>query len=262
MNMKQIRVAFSGSGFLAPIHAGAICAFMDAGCQIIEVAGTSGGSIAAALVASGMGYSQIKYAALSDLPEGICDYHVLELMHEGLNDGEVLLCWLKALFGDRTFENAVVPITVMATDIDHHQAKRFNAKETPDVLLSEACRASASVPVIYKPFEIDGITLLDGGMCQNIPVNQLTDDPVPRFGIEVMDSGGAVKTDFIGRLESCLSTMLASNEDNLAVWAKQTGATIIPVSADPFGFLDAKLPRTAKEELFKRGYDAVIAALK
>ena len=50
--MKQVRLAFSGSGFLAPIHAGAACAFLDAGVQIVEVAGTSGGSIAAALIAA------------------------------------------------------------------------------------------------------------------------------------------------------------------------------------------------------------------
>ena len=48
--MQNVRVAFSGSGFLAPIHAGAVCGMLDSEKSILEVAGTSGGSIAAALV--------------------------------------------------------------------------------------------------------------------------------------------------------------------------------------------------------------------
>ena len=261
--MEKIRLAFSGSGYLAPVHAGAICAFMDEGVQIIEVAGTSGGSIAASLVASGMSYRQIKAAALGDLPAGIVSYNPLELFREGLNTGDVLHGWLRSLFGDRTINNAVVPITIMATDINAGCSFVFNSKETPEVLLSDACRASASVPIVYVPAEVDGKKLTDGGMCCNIPVDQLILDDVPRFGIEVKDGAPTGTTDsMIGLIEQCLSTMLSSNEANLTAWARQTGAKIIPVDATPYGFLNASLTLDQKTELFDRGYKAVTLELQ
>jgi hypothetical protein len=55
--------------------------------------------------------------------------------------------------------------------------------------------------------------------------------------------------------------MLNSNEGNLVAWAKQTGATIIPVDARPYGFLDADLTLAERGDLFDRGYRAVQAYL-
>jgi NTE family protein len=264
--MKQIRLALSGSGFLAPVHAGAICAFLDKGIQIIEVAGTSGGSIAASLLACGMTSIQIKNAALRELPRGIDSYNLISVLllrwRQGLNKGTILKTWLRRLLMNTSLGTAKIPITIMATDIDNGVSFKFNAKETSNVLLSDACRASASVPIIYVPAEVRGIKFTDGGMCCNIPVDQLVQDNIPRFGIEVMDGTPAGSTKmFEGLLKQCLSTMLASNEANLTAWAEQTGTTIIPVDATPYGFLNASLTLTQKTELFQRGYDAVIKCL-
>lgn len=52
--MKPIRVALSGSGFRLGAHIGALQAIEDAGYTVIELAGTSGGSIVASLYASGV----------------------------------------------------------------------------------------------------------------------------------------------------------------------------------------------------------------
>ena len=256
--MASVRVAFSGSGYLAPVFAGGICAIMDAGVFIPEVAGTSGGAIAASMVACGMTYHEIKSTALAELPSGIVSYSPLELLHQGLNRGDVLQSYLDKLFGDRTLENAIVPITIMATDINAGCSFRFNAKETPNVRIADACRASASVPLIYKPAQVAGKKLTDGGMCCNLPVDQLIEDCIPRLGIEVMDGNSSGKTDTVfGLIEQCISTMLASNEANLVAWAKHTGATIVPVDAYPYSFLNASLTLDQKNDLFQRGYNAV-----
>ena len=261
--MKQVRIAFSGSGYLAPIHAGAICAFMDAGVIIVQVSGTSGGSIAAAMVASGMSSSQIKTTALAQLPNGIVSFNIFKLFLEGLNSGDVLNTWLHSMFGSTTFGEASVPVTIMATDIDNGCSYKFDSVNTPDTLLADACRASASVPFIYVPAEVNGKKLTDGGMCCNIPVDELVRDSIPRVGVEVVDGNPVGTTNsFIGLTEQCLHTMLSSNESNLIAWAKQTGATIIPVSATPYGFLDGSLTLPQKTDLFVRGYQAAIETIK
>jgi NTE family protein len=259
--IKQARVAFSGSGFLAPIHAGGFCAFTDAGLTTPEVAGTSGGSIMAALIAAGKTAAEIKAIALADLPDGIVSYNLFMLFKQGLNSGSVLTSWLQSLLGDITFAQTVIPITIMASDVNNHCSYRFSNKETPNVKLVDACRASASIPVIYTPVTINGVKLQDGGMCCNIPVDQLVDDSIQRYGIEVMDGSTGTTNTIFGLVEADISTMLKSNEDNLAAWAVQTGAVIIPVDATPYSVLNASMTPDQKAELFARGYAAVKTAL-
>ena len=257
--MKKARIALSGSGFLAPIHVGAICAFLDSGYQIVEVAGTSGGSIAAALLASGASYSQMKSISLAELPGDILSFEPLSLIEsQGMNDGSVLLDWLVGILGHRTLSNAVIPCTIMATSINDGAQFRFNAKSTPNIRLADACRASASVPFVFSPYHVAVIKCVDGGVCCNLPVDELVSDDIQRFGIKVLDGSSSGNTDtYLGLITQTIGTMMASNEENLTEWARSTGATVIPVSAIPYGFLDAKLPIESKQDLFDRGYDAV-----
>jgi len=260
--MKQIRLALSGSGFLAPIHAGAICAFMDASVQIVEIAGTSGGSIAAALVASGKTSAQIKAASLADLPEDILTFNPLALPQQGYSTGNSLVRWLHKTIGPATFGEESIPCTIMATDINEGKEYKFDSKGTPGVQLADACRASASVPFVYVPANVNGTKLIDGGVCCNIPVDKLVVDSVPRIGIEVVDGTPAgATTTFLKLAAQCLSTLMASNEDNLTEWAKQTGATILLVNATPYGFLNPALDPQEKTDLFNRGYSAARAQI-
>ena len=263
--MQNVRVAFSGSGFLAPIHAGAVCGMLDSEKSILEVAGTSGGSIAAALVACGYSSSIIKSISLEDLPsdiipDGVLDFSLRSLMHNGLSDGSVLLNWLHEKLGDVTFAQAKIPITIMATDIQAGMSFKFSAATTPNIPLYQACSASASVPFVYAPYQIGGMYFCDGGMCCNLPINQLVMDSAEQIGIEVMD--GSPSGDIDGWMDfskQCIKTMLASNEANLEAWGEMFDAKIIQVDAAPYGFLNAKLPLSAKTELFNRGYKAAQA---
>lgn len=257
--MRQVRLAFSGSGFLAPIHAGAACAFLDAGVEILEVAGTSGGSIAAALVASGKDAATIKRIALQPIPDNIMAVQPLGILWRwALNDGRVLHQWLRDAIGERTFAQAVMPCTIVASDVKLQRGVVFTRMRSPDLPLADACRMSASVPGVWAPVKWRGLTLADGGMACNIPTDKLTQDKTPRVGIQVTDGNAPGKLDsLLDFAKGCIGTMLNSNEGNLVAWAQQTGATILPVDARPYGFLDAGLPLTAKNELFERGYQAV-----
>jgi NTE family protein len=255
--IDKLRIAFSGSGFLAPIFAGFSFYLLESNVTIVEVAGTSGGSIMSALLASGKTSSEIKQTALGDIPRGVLDWQPSVLFKYGINGGQVLQNWLDSVLGDCTFNDAVMPITIMATDIDNGCSFRFSKDTTPNIRLADACRASASVPFIWTPAIVANKKLVDGGMCCNIPVDQLVIDSVPRVGVEVIDGTPSGSTDkFADYLKQCLSTLLGSNENNLIAWAKQTGATIVPVDANPYGFLDPELPALAKLSLFDRGYNA------
>jgi NTE family protein len=46
----------------------------------------------------------------------------------------------------------------------------FDAKHSPDVEIADACRASSSFPIIFKPHKINGEEYIDGGYRDNIPI--------------------------------------------------------------------------------------------
>lgn len=253
----KLRVAFSGSGFLAPIHAGVVCAMLDKGHEIVEVAGTSGGSIVAAMIAAGFSSDKIKTIALQDLPDGIVSPQISGLWSLGLNDGHILQRWLRETFGGVTFASAKVPITIMATDIDHGIPYRLAKDVAAGTFLADACRASASVPFVYEPFILNGVKCVDGGVCCNLPLDKLVMDDAQQIGVEVMDGSSAGSTGNIfsfGR--QCIKAMLSSNEGNLVAWGEMYDAKIIQADASPYGFLDASLTAAQKLDLFNRGYTA------
>lgn len=61
-------------------------------------------------------------------------------------------------------------LIITATRLDNGELVIFNSKNSPDVLIADATRASASFPIVFKPHKINGIKYIDGGYRDNIPI--------------------------------------------------------------------------------------------
>ncbi len=94
----------------------------------------------------------------------------------GMIDDHDMLKNLRAVFGERTFTDTVVPLYLLATD--------FHTGE-PVVLdrgtLVDALRASISVPFIWRPWRIGERFLIDGAVSNPLPV-----DVAIREGVELI----------------------------------------------------------------------------
>jgi NTE family protein len=64
-------------------------------------------------------------------------------------------------------EEAAVPLHVVATDLVTGEAVVLSTGDAVDALL-----ASAAIPGVFPPVEIDGRRLIDGGVAANVPVVQ------------------------------------------------------------------------------------------
>lgn len=64
------------------------------------------------------------------------------------------------------FDSLLVPFRCVASDIDSNCAFVFSKGD-----LGNAIRASMSMPLFFKPVEVDGKILFDGGMYNNFPVD-------------------------------------------------------------------------------------------
>ncbi|MBL8525951.1 MAG: patatin-like phospholipase family protein [Betaproteobacteria bacterium] len=79
---------------------------------------------------------------------------------------ESVLRRLVKLKGTRDFDKLPIPFRAVATDVVDGEMVVFREGE-----LSNAMRASMSVPGVVAPAEVDGRMLVDGGLVRNLPVD-------------------------------------------------------------------------------------------
>lgn len=260
MAKLKVGLACSGSGFLAPAEAGFAYTLLNNGVEFTNVSGTSGGSIIAAAIACGFTAEDLKTLSLGEFPKGVCSFSVLSGVSSllrgsfWLNDGEILEDYLEETFGLANFEKVKLPLTIMATNLSKGETIEFSSKTSPDMRISHACRASSSIPYIYKPIEFNGDLIIDGGVRNNIPTNKLYG--ALRVGIRIEDGGIYKVNSVFGMTKQIISSLLDANEDNLVAWAKSTGAIIQQVDCSPYSFLNAEMTLAQKQDLFDRGVKA------
>jgi NTE family protein len=260
--MKPVRVALSGSGFLAGIHVGAVAALVDSGYTIVEIAGTSGGSIVAAAVALGLDKDALyKLAVDTDFAPLLHGGPMEYLSSAGWDNGVSLEDYLDSILGGKTLKEACMPVQILATDVHAKGVYTFSPTATPDVKMSLACRASCAVPFIYAPVIFGGVYLADGGMCSNIPVDRLVVDKALRVGVSVEHDDAALTSPPWSYARTLISLLLSANASTEMHLAEATGARIIKVASreDP---LDVRMLRDVKLVLYQAGYQATLEALE
>lgn len=230
-NRKQVKIVLSGSGTLYPLHAGALHYMKDAGYEILEIAGVSGGSIIAAALASG--YTPGK--ELNDLvlstvpgPNNLIDVSFCPLMGWGLIKGDKIEKELRKRLKP-TFKDLKINTKIYAVNVDKQGTffdslyTIFSQEDTPNQDVASAVRASMSIPGVFQPKEINGHKFCDGGLVANFPLNSFGDgEDVIGFHIRGNKEFEA-PTSFSSYMQNVMRLMLeAINRQHIdeAMWAK------------------------------------------
>ncbi|MCC8399487.1 MAG: patatin-like phospholipase family protein [Rickettsia endosymbiont of Platyusa sonomae] len=87
----------------------------------------------------------------------------------------------KILFKDLALLRLVDPeqfkdLLITAVRRDNGTLQIFSAENSPDVEIALACRASASIPIVFQPVTIDGVEYVDGGYRDNVPIGYFPDN--------------------------------------------------------------------------------------
>lgn len=177
--MTEVKVVLSGSGLLYPLHVGAVNALHDAGYKIKAIAGVSGGAIIASAIASGIRPGEeLVDLVLDTIPSenGLIDLTWCPFKHWGLIKGERIKEEFDRHFRPN-FDSTEIPLKVYAVNIDEQGNffdplyTVFGTYETPDIAISDAVRASMSIPGVFKPHVINGHRYIDGGIVANYPLS-------------------------------------------------------------------------------------------
>lgn len=158
----RIGLALGGGAARGFAHIGVIQVLEEQGLQPAMVAGTSAGSLVAALYASGMTGRQ-----LGELAEQMDEAAITDWAYpgRGLIRGEQLARFVREHTGGRSIEAMKLPLGVVATDLDSGQAILFQRGD-PGV----AVRASSAVPAVFQPVRIGTREYVDGGLVAPVPV--------------------------------------------------------------------------------------------
>ena len=105
------------------------------------------------------------------------------------------------------FNNLFVPFRCVTSDV-YHKRKIVLSHGS----LGDAVRASMSFPLVFRPIQIDGVLVYDGGIYDNFPVDVMKKDFNPDFIIGVSVSGPDGKP-IPGDIYSQLEDMIIQNND-------------------------------------------------
>ncbi len=275
-NRPVIGVAMGGGGALAMSEIGVLAWFEQHHIPVDVVAGTSMGSILAALYSTGKTPEQMTHIMTEDsvsrifriesqyssrdfrrredsrdIPNSITVglKHGASLRNSLLTDtglNEMLDREFLAYNDQTDFNTLPIPFRCQATDLNAAKTVTFSRGS-----LQDAVRASASIPGVFRPFELDGHEFVDGAILQNLPtsdVKAMTADVVIAISLPLQPVGKGDLDSIVGVLQRAFAVGIENNE---ARDRKLSNVLIMP-NIDGFGANDYLKTR----QLADRGYDA------
>ena len=180
LKRPRIALALGGGGALGIAHVGVLKVLREYGIRPDFVAGTSVGAIAGALYCGGVPVEEIARQSL-ELSWRKLRKRVFPAF--ALYSNEPMIEYLESMLPVRSFAELTTPLRVLATDLCTAQMVVIEADPRPphselwgpeesvsiNADLVGAIRASCAVPVAFKPVELAGRLLVDGGLVCNVP---------------------------------------------------------------------------------------------
>ena len=166
-----------GGGNLGAIQVGMLEAVIERGILPDEIVGCSAGAVNAVALAADPTYDGVERLRSSWTQVGDSVFgsggrlEALRLLtHRGasLQSSDGLRALLRSsLDGRRTFDDFPVPLHVVATSLRTGRERWFSRGDVVDAVL-----ASAALPGVFPPVEVDGELLIDGAVVNNVPISK------------------------------------------------------------------------------------------
>ena len=176
-NNYGLGIALSGGGAKGFAHLGILEALNENGIYPEIISGTSAGAFAGVLYADGYTPKEI----ISFFQKKVFrEFAEFAIPHGGFFKNEGFRSFLKKHLRAKHFEDLKIPLRVVTTDIEYGETYVFSSGPLiPSVI------ASCSVPIIFRPVEIDGHYYVDGGLFKNFPVSTIRKECKKIIGVNV-----------------------------------------------------------------------------
>jgi len=285
----RVCLVLSGGGARGTAHIGVLKVLEELRVPVDCIAGTSMGALIGAAYATGVSAADMQAVVTGLTGESLfvdrpprSEQPIRSKMDEklnfigpefGLKDGSLVLpkgivagahleSFLRHLnrFSDVVqFDDLAIPFRAVATDLADGQTVVLSRGQ-----LAAAVRASISIPVALAPAQLDGRTLVDGGLTDNLPM-----DVALQFGADVaivVDLGSSrvkqedLKT-YVGMTRQIVNILIMQNEVRARALVRPTDILIRPEVDDysPADFDDWAAPIGVGEAAARKMRDRLSA---
>ncbi len=269
----RVGLVLGGGGARGAAHIGVLEVLEKLRVPVDCVAGTSMGALVAGVYAAGLTPTQMREALsnadwddlFQDSPsfarrpyhQKAVDRRFLPASETGVGGdglkyqtgivtGQKIKLFFNRLVGDYRGEREIgalpLPLSIVATDIV--QGKKVVFREGS---LTQAMRASMSVPGLMSPVEIDGQKLVDGGLVDNVPIDEVRSRCQADVVIAVNVGSPLLKADEISGLLSVSVQMVnILTEQNVTRSLASLKPTDIYIKPDLEGISAGDFKRTSE----------------
>lgn len=154
-------LVLSGGSARGLAHVGVIEVLMREGIHFDLVVGTSIGALAGATYCLGLPIEHTLRIARKTTIRDLLDITISRM---GLTDGNKLEALIRSAVDNKGFADLKIPIAITAVDIETGEDLCFTSGD-----LIKAIKASCSLPGIFRPVEMNGRLLVDGGIRHHLP---------------------------------------------------------------------------------------------
>lgn len=232
-NRPKVGLVLSGGGAKGFAHIGVLKVLEEAGVKIDYIGGTSMGAVIGGLYASGYSASQIDsifqstnfdellndfiprssknfYEKRNDelyalvLPFNNLKIGIPEALSKGMYNYNLLSRITRNVRHIKDFNKLPIPFLCIGTNIETGEEVLLNKGN-----LAQAMIASSAFPSLFSPVEIDRKLLVDGGVANNYPINE-----VRKLGADII-IGVDVQNDLLDRSQLKNATRILVQITNL-----------------------------------------------
>ncbi|PKM64780.1 MAG: patatin [Firmicutes bacterium HGW-Firmicutes-20] len=242
---KVVGIALSGGGSRGVAHLGVLKAFEELGVNIQVLSGTSAGSIAATLYASGLSTDEI-YKVMKD--KKFIDFAKIILPVDGLMNLDNLRKNLNEIIKNKDFSDMSKKLYIALTNLYTGEIEYRNSGNVIDAVI-----ASSSIPILFSPVEIDGQKYVDGGVLDNLPIKPLLNDCDIIIAVDVMTTETLTKIENLHDI--AVRTFQLSISSPTKEMKRKCNLLIEPHGLSEYNILDV----SHFDHIYKIGYYAVMS---
>ncbi len=165
---KKLGLALGAGGSRGVAHIGVLRALEEEGITPSYISGSSMGAIIGACYAKGMSIDEMLGAVLKLKTVQLLDPATLPVKQMGLFKGKKMNAMLLNNIGDIDFSELKIPFTCVANDLLSGKCVTLGEGKVTDAVC-----ASSTIPGVFKPFRLNDMLLIDGGVLCRVPTEQV-----------------------------------------------------------------------------------------
>lgn len=278
--MRDIKYAclFGGGAIRGAAHVGVVKALKELGVEPTILAGSSVGSIVAALLAVGYSCEELSEVFLSVNFELFRDISFGFKQKFALSKGEVFLDWIRKLIEDKyygenehtkpvTFKDLDKNLVIIATKMNKFECCEFSNFVTPDFEVAMAVRISCCMPGLMRAVHLGEDMLVDGDLLKGKPMWSLCNslknvsDRILEVRLEGTFSGSdSNPIEYVNGMYSCITCCETDfiketfgQKDKYDYLVIDTGNVVV---------VDFNYPQDKRQEIIDSGYAQTITYFK